>query len=286
MTPLRQRMIQDMQLRTFAPGTVSVYVNCIARFARHFGKSPELLGPEDVRAYLLHLIEQRRPSWSYYNQNLHALRFLFNVTLGRKWVLEHIACPKQPKRLPVVLSPDELTRFFAAIASLKYRAVLMTAYAAGLRVSEVAALRVEDIDSHRMVIRVQQGKGRKDRYVMLSPKLLELLRTYWKAARPRTWLFPGRDPNRPITASAVIKACRRARRAAGLEKRVTVHTLRHSFATHLLEAGTDLRTIQVLLGHHSPRTTARYTHVSPAAVRSTTSPFDRLDLGAGRGDRS
>jgi integrase/recombinase XerD len=281
MTPLRQRMIQDMQLRTFAPGTVSVYVNCIARFARHFGKSPELLGPEDVRAYLLHLIEQRRPSWSYYNQNLHALRFLFNVTLGRDWVLEHIACPKQPKRLPVVLSPNELTRFFAAIAGLKYRAVLMTAYAAGLRVSEVAALRVEDIDSHRMVIRVQQGKGRKDRYVMLSPKLLELLRTYWKAARPRTWLFPGRDPNRPITASAVIKACRRARRAAGLEKRVTVHTLRHSFATHLLEAGTDLRTIQVLLGHHSPRTTAVYTHVSPAAVRSTTSPLDRLDLEAG-----
>jgi integrase/recombinase XerD len=281
MTPLRQRMIQDMQLRTFAPGTVSVYVNCIARFARHFGKSPELLGPEDVRAYLLHLIEQRRPSWSYYNQNLHALRFLFNVTLGRDWVLEHIACPKQPKRLPVVLSPNELTRFFAAIAGLKYRAVLMTAYAAGLRVSEVAAFRVEDIDSHRMVIRVQQGKGRKDRYVMLSPKLLELLRTYWKAARPRTWLFPGRDPNRPITASAVIKACRRARRAAGLEKRVTVHTLRHSFATHLLEAGTDLRTIQVLLGHHSPRTTAVYTHVSPAAVRSTTSPLDRLDLEAG-----
>jgi integrase/recombinase XerD len=281
MTPLRQRMIQDMQLRNFAPGTVSVYVNCIARFARHFGKSPELLGPEDVRAYLLHLIEQRRPSWSYYNQNLHALRFLFNVTLGRDWVLEHIACPKQPKRLPVVLSPNELTRSFAAIAGLKYRAVLMTAYAAGLRVSEVAALRVEDIDSHRMVIRVQQGKGRKDRYVMLSPKLLELLRTYWKAARPRTWLFPGRDPNRPITASAVIKACRRARRAAGLEKRVTVHTLRHSFATHLLEAGTDLRTIQVLLGHHSPRTTAVYTHVSPAAVRSTTSPLDRLDLEAG-----
>jgi integrase/recombinase XerD len=281
MTPLRQRMIQDMQLRNFAPGTVPVYVNCIARFARHFGKSPELLGPEDVRAYLLHLIEQRRPSWSYYNQNLHALRFLFNVTLGRDWVLEHIACPKQPKRLPVVLSPNELTRFFAAIAGLKYRAVLMTAYAAGLRVSAVAAFLVEDIDSHRMVIRVQQGKGRKDRYVMLSPKLLELLRTYWKAARPRTWLFPGRDPNRPITASAVIKACRRARRAAGLEKRVTVHTLRHSFATHLLEAGTDLRTIQVLLGHHSPRTTAVYTHVSPAAVRSTTSPLDRLDLEAG-----
>ena len=280
MTPLRRRMIDDMQLRNFAPGTITVYVNSVARFALHFGTSPDLLGPEDVRAYLLHLVQQRRISWSYYNQNLQALRFLYNVTLGRDWVLQHIACPKQPKRLPVVLSPDELTRFFAAIGSLRYRAVLMTAYAAGLRVSEVVASGTADIDSQRMVLRVRQGKGRKDRYVMLSPKLLGLLRTYWKAARPRTWLFPGRDGDRPISASAVMKACRRARRAAGLEKRVTVHTLRHSFATHLLEAGTDLRTIQVLLGHHSPRTTALYTHVSPAALQATVSPLDRLDLGA------
>ncbi len=286
MTPLRRRMIEDMQLRNFAPGTVSVYVNCVARFARHFGKSPELLGPEDVRAYLLHLIEQRRSSWSYYNQNLQALRFLCNVTLGRDWVLKHLVCPKRPKRLPVVLSGEELVQFFAAIDGLKHRASLMTAYAAGLRVSEVAALRVEDIDSRRMVIRVRQGKGSKDRYVMLSPKLLELLRTYWKMARPRVWLFPGSDPERPITTSAVRKACQRAREAAGLGKHVTVHTLRHSFATHLLEAGTDLRTIQVLLGHHSPRTTAVYTHVSPAAVRATTSPLDRLDLEAGGGPRS
>jgi site-specific recombinase XerD len=279
-------MIQDMELRNFAPSTIAVYVNCVARFARHFVKSPELLGPDDVRAYLLHLIEQRRPSWSYYNLNLQALRFLYNVTLNRDWVLKHISCPKRPRRLPVILSPDELTRFFAAITGLKYRAVLMTAYAAGLRVSEVAALRVDDIDSRRMVLRVRQGKGRQDRYVMLSPKLLDLLRAYWKAARPRTWLFPGLDPDRPISIAAVMKACRRARRAAGLEKHVTVHTLRHSFATHLLEAGTDLRTIQVLLGHHSPRTTALYTHVSPAAVRATASPFDRLDLEARRGDRS
>ena len=286
MTPLRRRMIEDMHLRNFAPGTVSVYVNCIARFARHFGKSPDLLGPDDVRAYLLHLIEQRRSSWSYYNQNLQALRFLYNVTLGRDCVLKHIACPKRPKRLPVVLSGEEVVRFFTAIDGLKHRALLMTAYAAGLRVSEVTALRVEDIDSRRMVIRVRQGKGSKDRYVMLSPKLLELLRAYWKAARPRVWLFPGNDPERPITTSAVRKACQRAREAAGLGKHVTVHTLRHSFATHLLEAGTDLRTIQVLLGHHSPRTTAVYTHVSPAAVRATTSPLDRLDLGAGGGPRS
>ncbi|HMB02887.1 MAG TPA: site-specific integrase [Isosphaeraceae bacterium] len=286
MTPLRRRMIQDMQLRNFAPGTIALYVNCVARFARHFGTSPEHLGPEDVRAYLLQLVQERRPSWSYYNQNLHALRFLYNVTLGRDWVLKHIACPKQPKRLPVVLGPDELTRFFAAIGSLKHRALLMTAYAAGLRVSEVAALRVGDIDSQRMVLRVRQGKGRKDRYVMLSPKLLDLLRAYWKEARPRTWLFPGLDPDRPISAAAVMKACRQACRVSGLEKHVTVHTLRHSFATHLLEAGADLRTIQVLLGHHSPRTTALYTHVSPAALQATVSPFDRLDLGGGGEPRS
>ncbi len=285
MTPLRRRMIDDMQLRNFAPGTVAVYVNCVARFAQHFGKSPDGLGPEDVRTFLLHLIQERKVSWSYYNQHLQALRFLYNTTLGRDWVLKHLACPKRPKRLPVVLGPDELTRFFAAIGGLKHRALLMTAYAAGLRVAEVAALRVEDIDSRRMVIRVDQGKGRKDRYVMLSPRLLELLRQYWKAARPKTWLFPGLDPDRPISAAAVMKACRQARRASGLEKHVTVHALRHSFATHLLEAGTDLRTIQILLGHQSPRTTAVYTHVSPEALRATASPPDRLDLAPVTGPR-
>ena len=285
MTPLRLRMTQDMQLRNFAPGSVEVYVNCVARFASHFAKSPESLGPEHVRAFLLHLIEQRHVSWSYYNLHLQALRFLYNVTLGRPAALEHLVCPRTPKRLPVVLSPDELTRFFAAVGSLKHRASLMTAYAAGLRVAEVATLHVADIDSRRMVLRVQQGKGRKDRYVMLSPVLLEVLRAYWKAARPRTWLFPNPAGDGPLTPAAVMKAGRRARRASGLEKNVTVHTLRHSFATHLLEAGTDLRTIQVLLGHDSPRTTAVYAHVSPAAVRATVSPLDRLDLSSGAGPR-
>jgi integrase/recombinase XerD len=281
MTPLRLRMTEDMRLRNFAPGTLSVYVNCVARFARHFGKSPELLGPDDVRAYLLHLIEQRRSSWSYYNQNLQALRFLYNVTLGRDWVLKHIACPKRPRRLPVVLGPDELCRFFAAVGSLKHRTILMTAYAAGLRVSEVAGLRVDDIDSQRMVIRVRQGKGRRDRYVMLSPRLLALLRDYWRLARPADWLFPGDIPGRPITAGSVHGICAQAARAAGLGKHVTVHTLRHSFATHLLEAGTDLRTIQVLLGHHSFSTTARYLHITTAALRSTRSPFDGLEVPPG-----
>jgi integrase/recombinase XerD len=278
MTPLRRRMIEDMQLRNFAPRTITVYVDCVARYARHFGRSPEHLGPDDVRAYLLHMIEERRQSWAYYNLNLQALRFLYNVTLGRPEVLAHLPCPKRLKCLPVVLSPEEVTRFFAAVVRLNHRALLITAYAAGLRVSEVANLRVEDIDSQRMVLRVRQGKGRKDRYVMLSPKLLELLRAYWKAARPKTWLFPGRNPDGPISAQAVMKACRQARRASGLEKHVTVHALRHSFATHLLETGTNLRTIQVLLGHNSPRTTAIYTHVSPDALRTTSSPLDRLDL--------
>jgi integrase/recombinase XerD len=285
MTPLRRRMIDDMTLRNFAPGTITIYVNCVAHFAQHFGTCPDRLGPEDVRTYLLHLVQERHVSWSYYNQNLQALRFLYNTTLGRPDVLQHIACPKRPQRLPVVLSAEELVRLFAAIDRLKDRALLMTAYAAGLRISEVAALRVEDIDSGRMVIRVRQGKGRKDRYVMLSPRLLDLLRRYWKAARPRTWLFPGRDPERPIGIRTVTRVCRRALRAAGLEKRVTVHTLRHSFATHLLEAGTDLRTIQVLLGHRSPRTTALSTHVSPTTLRATVSPLDRLDLGTGGGPR-
>lgn len=281
MTPLRQRMIEEMKLRNFAPGSMDVYVQCVARFAQHFGKSPEALGPEHVRAFLLHMIQERKVSWGYYNQHVQALRFLYNATLARDWVLKHIVCPKREKGLPVVLNADELTQFFAVVRNLKHRAMLMTAYAAGLRISEVVALRVEDVDSKRMTLYIRQGKGRKDRYVMLSPNLLELLRIYWKTARPRTWLFPGRNQDRPISAPGLRRACQRAWKATGLKKHITVHTLRHSFATHLLEAGSDLRTIQVLLGHHSPRTTAVYTHVSPAAIRATISPFDRLDLGPG-----
>jgi site-specific recombinase XerD len=277
MTPLRRRMIEDMQLRNFSPHTIRAYVDRIAQFARHFGKSPALLGPAEVRSYLVHLVQQRRVSWSHYNQTVAALRFLYRVTLGREEALPRIPCPRQPKRLPVVLSPEEVIRFFRAVPGLKHRALLMTAYAAGLRISEVVALRVEDIDSHRMVIRVRQGKGRKDRYVMLSTRLLEILRHYWKAARPSDWLFPGQIPGRPITVGSVHGICAEASRAADLGKHVTVHTLRHSFATHLLEAGTDIRTIQLLLGHRNLKSTALYTHVAPAALEATQSPLDRLD---------
>jgi site-specific recombinase XerD len=284
MTPLRRRMIHDMTLRNFSPKTVEDYVRCVVRFARHFGRSPRNLGPEHLRSYLLHLLQERGVSMSHYNQARCALRFFYQVTLGREDFAATIAPAKQPRTLPVVLSPDEVARFFAAVTNIKHRALLMTAYAGGLRVSEVAHLHVEDIDSERMVIRVRQGKGRKDRYVMLSPRLLEMLRAYWKVVRPREYLFPGALPWRPIAIDTVNKVCQQASRKSGLGKRVTVHTLRHSFATHLLEAGTDLRTIQVLLGHRSFSTTTRYIHVATASLPSIESPFDRLDLNK-RGDR-
>jgi integrase/recombinase XerD len=286
MTPLRRRMIEDMTLRNFTAQTIQSYVRCVARFARYFNASPEQLGPEQVRTYLLYLVQQKQASLSHYKQTRSALRFVYRVTLGRNDVPDAIPPVKQPRNLPVVLSPDEVARFFTAIRNVKHRAIFMTAYAAGLRVSEVTQLRVADIDSARMVIRVRQGKGRKDRYVMLSPRLLEILRAYWRAVRPRDFLFPGASLDRPITTGSIQKVCQRARRAAGMGKQITAHTLRHSFATHLLEAGTDLRTIQVLLGHQSFSTTARYVHVATASLPSVTSPLDRLDLSRRGGHRS
>ena len=276
MTPLRQRMIEDMKLRNLSPRTIEVYVMRVAGFARYFGRSPAALGREEIRSYLLHLIQEKKVSWSVYNQTVAALKFVYEVTLNREGVMVRVRCPKQPKKLPTVLSLDETARFFAAILSVKHRAILMTAYAAGLRLSEVVGLRIEDIDSQRMVIRVRQGKGRKDRNVMLSPRLLALLREYWKAAKPADWLFPGDIPGNHITDGSVHRICVQAARAAGLGKHVTVHTLRHSFATHLLEAGTNIRTIQMLLGHRNLKTTAIYTHVSPTAVEATQSPLEQL----------
>ncbi len=281
MTPLRRRMTEDMILRNLAPGTIRQYVNCVAGCARHFNTSPERLGPEQVRSYLLHLVQEHHVSWSYYCQVRSALQFLYRVTLGRDWVVEEVACPKVPKRLPVILSPDELVRFFKAANNLKHRVILMTTYAAGLRLSEVCRLQVEDIDSVRMVIHIRQSKGHRDRDVMLSPRLLTILRQYWKIQRPRPYLFPGCKPDQPISPRTVQKVCKLAAAAAGLSKPVNVHTLRHSFASHLLEAGTDLRTIQILLGHSNFSTTARYLHVSTAALKSTRSPLDDLDLSPG-----
>lgn len=278
MTALRQRMLADFAFRNYSPKTQKVYISHVARFARHFGRSPEQLGPEDIRGYLLHLVQAKKVSWSFFNQHVNALRFLYRITLGREWMLPHIPFPRQEKRIPVVLSLEEVTRFLQAVSNLKHRAVLMTTYAAGLRVSEVVGLRLEDIDSARMIINVRQGKGRKDRVVMLSPVLLDLLRLYWRAFRPRHWLFPGEKPEHPLSQRSVQRVVQCARKAAGLQKHVTTHTLRHSFATHLLEAGTDLRLIQTLLGHTNPRTTALYTHISRARLEATKSPLDGLAL--------
>ena len=277
MTPLRERMIADMRIRNLAPRTVHIYVDRVAKCAKYFNKSPENLEPELVRKYLVHLVCDRGVSWSYYNQTLCALRFLYRVSLGNDVYLQGIRCPKEEKRLPVVLSLGEVTQFFRSVHSLKYRAIFMTAYGAGLRVSEVLALRVQDIDSRRMVIHVRQAKGHKDRYVMLSPQLLEVLREYCKAARPVDWLFPGRSPGKPITATSVARACKRVLQSSKIDKPVTLHSLRHSFASHLLESGTNLRVIQLLLGHKSLKTTAIYTHVSTDSLHSTQSPLELLD---------
>jgi integrase/recombinase XerD len=278
MTALRRQMLLDLQARNYAPNTQRLYVNHVARFALHFGRSPAQLGLKDVRAYLHHLVEDTDLSWSYFNQAVCALRFLYRVTLGRRWMIEHLPFPRREKRLPTVLSQGEVVRFFEAVRHPKHRALLLTAYAAGLRVSELVALKLRDVDSQRMVIHVRQAKGRKDRLVTLSPVLLEELRAYARWERSPEWLFPGQDPAQPLTTRSVQKACQRASEAAGLGKRVTVHTLRHSYATHLLEAGTDLRVVQTLLGHASLRTTALYTHVSNERLQEVTSPLDRLQL--------
>jgi len=275
-TALRQRMTDDLRLRNRSPRTIKSYLAQVASFAKYFKRSPELLGPEEIRQYQVHLVNVRQVSWSTFNQAVCALRFFYRITLSRDWVVEHLPFPRRAKQLPVVLSPEEVKRFLDSIRSLKYRAILMTAYAGGLRLSEVANLRVRDIDSSRMMIRIEQGKGRKDRYVMLAPKLLEVLRQYWRAERPGEWLFPGRSPDQSLCVTGIQKACRQAGIDAGLSKRVTVHTLRHSFATHLLEAGTNIRVIQTLLGHSSVSTTQRYTYVSEKTVRATESPLELL----------
>jgi site-specific recombinase XerD len=281
MTPLRRRMIEDLILRNRTPKTIKAYTGWVADFALYFHASPDRLGPEHVRSYLLHLIQVRQTSWDIYRPARQALQFFYTVTLGREWVVARVARPKAPKKLPVVLSTEAMARFLDALENPKHRALLMTAYAGGLRLSEVAHLRVADIDSTRMVIHIRQGKGQKDRDVMRSPRLLTMLREYWKAGRPGPFLFPGREPDRPVALRTVQMVCQRALEASGLGKHVHMHTLRHSFATHLLEAGTDLRTIQVLLGHHSFSTTARYLHITTATLASTPSPFDGLEISPG-----
>ena len=276
MTALRERRVEDMRVRNLAANIQRAYLQHVARFAKYFGRSPTLLGPEEIRSYQIHLIEIEQRSRSTLVVATAALRFLYIVTLKRDWSIDEIPMSKVPLKLPQVLSADEIIRLLESIRSIKHRTVLMVAYAAGLRISEATHLRVRDIDSQRMVLRVEQGKGNTDRYVMLSPRLLEFLRTYWRIGRPQYWLFPGSPPDKPIDPNTVRQACHAARRRAGITKPVTPHTLRHAFATHLLESGTDVRTIQLLLGHRSLATTSRYLKVATSTVCATASPFDRL----------
>jgi site-specific recombinase XerD len=270
-------MIDDMRLRNLTPNTQRAYVQQIVHFARHFGRSPERLGPGEIRSWLLHLIDDRKLAARSVIVAVAALRFLYTVTLKRSWnVTLDIPTGRQAKKLPVVPSPEEVAAFLGAVRGPKHRMVLTVCYAAGLRISEAVRLTPDAIDSGRMVIRINQGKGRKDRYTMLSPKLLELLREYWKVERPREWLFPGRDPRQPIDASTVGLVCRETLERSGLGKRVTPHSLRHAFAVHLLESGTDLRTIQLLLGHRSLSTTAHYLRIATSKVCATASPLETL----------
>jgi integrase/recombinase XerD len=274
-SPLRRRMIEDMTIRKFAPKTQHDYLQRVKNFAAFLGRSPDTASFEDVRRYQLHLTASG-VGVPTINQTVSTLRFFFKVTLGRSDIVNHTQFVREPRKLPVVLSPEEVARLLDAAPGLKYKAALSVAYGAGLRVSEVVALKVSDIDSRRMVIRVEQGKGRKDRYVMLSPHLLALLRAWWKAARPQGWLFPGRDRVNPLTTRQLNRACHAAAQMAELDKTVSLHTLRHSFATHLLEQNIDIRVIQVLLGHAKLDTTALYTRVATKTIREIMSPLDRI----------
>ena len=276
-SPLRQRMIDDMTARRFTEDTQRDYIRNVRMFAAFLGRSPDTATKDDLRRFQLHMARQQISPGSI-NAAIAALRFFFNVTLERPDLVRPLTTVNEPRRAPVVLSPEEVARLLEAAPGLKYKAALSVAYGAGLRVSEVAHLKVSDIDSQRMMLRVEQGKGQRDRDVMLSPQLLQLLREWWKAARPQVWLFPGQTPINPVTARQLNRAVTAAKDLAGISKRVSPHTLRHSFATHLLEQGVDIRVIQVLLGHAKLETTALYTRVAVNTVRDIKSPLDRLGV--------
>jgi integrase/recombinase XerD len=276
MTQLRKRMLEELQRRNYSESTAVCYLRQITEFARYFRRSPAQLGPEEVKRFQLYLVQEKKVSWATYIQTTAALRFLYVKTLGRTFMTGEIPYPKRPKRLPTVLSHEEITRLLNAARSLKHCALLMALYGAGLRVSEACRLTIDDIDSSRMVVHVRQAKGNKDRDVMLSPVLLATLRQYWKRSRPKRWLFPGYGPDKPMTTKSVFLMVRSTAARAKITKTVSPHTLRHSFATHLLESGTDLRTIQMLLGHADVSTTIIYLQVSQQHIRKITSPLDQL----------
>ena len=277
MTLLRQRMTEDMQVRNLALNTQTSYLQQVSLFARHFEKSPEQLGPEDIRNYQVYLTNERKLAPGSVLIAVAALRFLYKVSLRKEWTFEDvIPAPKKPQTLPIVLSPEEVLQFLSCVAGTMHRAILSTCYAAGLRISEAVRLTIPDIDSARMVIRIDQGKGQKDRYVMLSPRLRDILRNWWRVEKPKHWLFPGDIEGQHISKDAVEQACQKARARCPIPKPITPHSLRHAFAVHLLESGTDVRTIQLLLGHRSLATTARYLRIATTRVCATSSPLDLL----------
>ena len=282
-SPLRQRMIDDMTMRKLQPKTQAGYLRAVKNFTRFFGRSPDRAGPEDLRRFQLHLVEKGVSSTTL-NATITALKFFYGVTLDRPSALKKMSSVRKEQKLPQVLSVEEVTRLLTAAGNLKHRAALSVAYGAGLRASEVTHLKIVDIDSERMILRVEQGKGRRDRYAMLSPSLLELLRAWWRQAHaagkmlPNGWLFPGQNPVNPLSTRQLNRACKLAAETAELDRRISMHTLRHSFATHLLEQKVDIRVIQVLLGHQKLENTARYSHVATRTLSEVTSPLDQLAL--------
>ena len=274
MGKLRDQMEMDMKLRRFSPKTIACYLACMKGVAKHFRKSPAELGDEEIRAYLYYLMEVRKVSQSVLVQTYSALKFFFEKTLQKQWNAIRIPRCKQRRKLPGVLTREEVESILSATKNLKHRAILMTIYGAGLRIGEVTRLKVSDIDSGRMLIRVNEGKGLKDRYTLLGERNLEMLRGYWKVYRPLEWLFPGRNASSPVSISAIQRMFKTSLERAGIKKRASVHTLRHCFATHLLESGTDLYYIQRLLGHKSPGTTSVYLHITGREIGKIKSPID------------
>lgn len=276
MTALRQRMLEDLRIRNYAPTTVACYIRSVAEFAKHFNKPPDQLGPDEIRSWQLFLLNEKRVKLSTYIQAVCALRFFYQNTLHQRIEIDRIPLPRYEKKLPIILSKAEVKALLEAPKNLKHRALLATMYGAGLRVSEVARLKVHDLDRERHAIWVRGGKGHKDRQVMLAEPLREVLAAYWRWKRPTNWLFPGRNIDCPIATVSVFRACTEAARKAGISKPIHPHSLRHAFATHLLDEGVNLLVIQALLGHAHLKTTARYLHLSDSAVRSTKSPLEML----------